>query len=153
MTSSRGAVTKLSDHPEYRTLFGVDIEGYGRDERTDLTRVRLRRSLSRLCGTTLHRAGASCEQYRAAHLRIDGDMAVSAALAEAVADRGARALSYQIPHSLHEDLGWAGCSSQSWILSPSSGSRILSIESALSQWNLAASRSPGPLQVDRRPHA
>jgi hypothetical protein len=33
-------------HPEYRTILAVDIERYGRPDRTDLIRVKLRRRLA-----------------------------------------------------------------------------------------------------------
>jgi hypothetical protein len=50
-------------HPVYRTLVAVDIEDYGREDRTDLVRVQLRRSLLRWSRAAISQAGASCGQY------------------------------------------------------------------------------------------
>ncbi len=50
-------------HPEDRTLVAVDIEGYGRQTRTNPTRLRLRRQLKRWCTVLLSQAHASPEQW------------------------------------------------------------------------------------------
>lgn len=57
-------------HPEYRTLIGVDIEGYARDDRTDLIRVAFRRQLSSWCTELLAEAGAEPSLY---HQHSTGD--------------------------------------------------------------------------------
>lgn len=57
------AIQDLLMHPEYRTLVGVDIEGYGRGDRTDILRVAFRRRLSTWCTDLLTRAGAKSSLY------------------------------------------------------------------------------------------
>ncbi len=51
------------NHPEDRTLVAVDIDGFGRQARTNLIRVKLRRRLDGWCGGVLTRAQASKEQW------------------------------------------------------------------------------------------
>jgi hypothetical protein len=53
----------MPDHPEDRTILAVDIEGFGRQARTNLTRVRLRRQLARWCRTLLKQAQVSPSQW------------------------------------------------------------------------------------------
>jgi hypothetical protein len=55
--------TSNSSHPEDRTILAVDIEGYGRQARTNLTRLRLRRQLARWCTTLLAQAHATEELW------------------------------------------------------------------------------------------
>jgi tetratricopeptide (TPR) repeat protein len=52
-----------SAHPEYRTILAVDIERYGRLDRTDLVRVALRRRLADWSAVLLARAGAAHDQW------------------------------------------------------------------------------------------
>jgi hypothetical protein len=53
----------MPDHPEDRTIAAVDIQGYGREELTNLTRLRLRRYLNGWCKALLEEAHASREQW------------------------------------------------------------------------------------------
>jgi hypothetical protein len=66
----RTATQHAFDHPEYRTLVGVDIEGYARIDRTDLLRVAFRRQLSSWCADLLAEAGAVRDDY---HQHSTGD--------------------------------------------------------------------------------
>jgi class 3 adenylate cyclase len=53
----------MANHPEDRTLLVVDIEGFGRQVRTNPTRLRLRRQLDRWCTALLRQAQASPSQW------------------------------------------------------------------------------------------
>ena len=53
----------MPDHPEDRTILALDIEGFGRQARTNLTRLRLRRQLARWCEALLRQARASPSQW------------------------------------------------------------------------------------------
>jgi WD40 repeat protein len=51
------------EHSTYRTLVAVDIESYGRPERSDHFRVQLRRRLTGWCTDLLHQAEADARQW------------------------------------------------------------------------------------------
>jgi hypothetical protein len=53
----------MANHPEDRTILALDIEGFGRQVRTNPTRLRLRRQLSRWCRALLTQAQASPSQW------------------------------------------------------------------------------------------
>ncbi len=53
----------MPDHPEDRTILALDIEGFGHQARTNLTRLRLRRQLARWCKTLLKQARAVPSQW------------------------------------------------------------------------------------------
>ncbi len=49
--------------PEHRSILGVDVEGFGRLERTDPIRLRLHRTLRDLLADAIRHAGAGPRQY------------------------------------------------------------------------------------------
>jgi class 3 adenylate cyclase len=53
----------MPDHPVDRTILAVDIEGFGRQARTNPTRLRLRRQLDRWCTALLKQTQASPSQW------------------------------------------------------------------------------------------
>jgi hypothetical protein len=53
----------MPDHPEDRTILALDMEGFGRQELTNPTRVRLRRYLDSWCRALLDEAQVSPEQW------------------------------------------------------------------------------------------
>jgi class 3 adenylate cyclase len=53
----------MPNHPEDRTILAVDIEGYGRQSRTNPIRVELRRRLHGWCRALLTQAHVSSEQW------------------------------------------------------------------------------------------
>lgn len=66
-----------SEHSAYRTLLAVDIESYGRPERSDPARVQLRRHLTEWCTGLLREVGAD-SQAGIIQAATDGSRAQSA---------------------------------------------------------------------------